>query len=392
MGYPTAYRTSAARAERQLSRPQPEPRNPTPGNDNRPPPFPVNKPANDNFRNALPPRPDPFQLSPATRRAIDIAANLNPYTRAFNLGWKLGKLLFDVFRVNTRVGEGLLLQCSAPPLCNSYAACGDSYCFGPIFFNAANASLCGLGGQAIGGGRGTPPNGQVDGILVMQTRPGFPGCQPGRVVRQYQTFAPFLPALRVRHMPQWTPWVTAQPRIIPRWYNPPKYMPPGDPDDTPPEAPKYSEAAKRPRHWPATAGNEEPSSTPEYTPHVHFRVKPKGNVREAKFRGASSVATSLFFDVARAHGKLTDFRDILGAFHDALPDHLQLKGKDKKSIQKLLRRVWDNLEQLNGEEALANVIKELAEDVVGGVGDMFKTETAKKLGWTKQKFHLTPRF
>ena len=47
---------------------------------------------------------------------------------------------------------------------------------------------------------------------------------------------------------------------------------------------------------------------------------------------------------------------------------------------------------MDGEKALAGVIKELAEDVVGGVGDMFKTEAAKKLGWTKQKFHLTPRF
>lgn len=391
MGYPTAYRTSAARAERQLSRP-PRPDGPKAGNDNKPPPFTPPKPGNDNFRNMLPPRPDPFRLNPATWRAIDAIARVNPYYRAGRLGYELGKLLFDLIRVNTRTGEGLQLQCSAPPLCNNFAACGDSYCFGPIFFNAANASLCGLGGQAIGGGRGEAPTGQVDGILIMQTRPGFPGCQPGRVVRQYQTFAPFLPALRMRHMPQWTPWTTWRPRLIPRWVNPPKWMVPGDDDQSTPEAPPYNEAAKRPRHWPATAGNTDPSATEMPQPQLHFRARPKGPVKEAKFRGVPKLAQTLFFDVARAHGKLTDFRDLLGAFHDALPKELQLKGKDKKSINKLLRQVWTNLDKMDGEKALAGVIKELAEDVVGGVGDMFKTEAAKKLGWTKQKFHLTPRF
>lgn len=390
MGYPTAYRTSAARAERQLSRP-PQPDGPKAGNDNKPPPFPVQKPGNDNFRNQLPPRPDPFRLSPATWRAIDTIARVNPYYRAGRLGYELGKILFDLARVNTRVGEKLQLQCSVAPLCENNQACGNSYCFGPVFFNAINAALCGLAGQAIGGGRGVAPTGEVDGILIMQTRPGFPGCQPGRVVRQYQPTSA-LGNQRMRHMPQFVPWFTPVPRLIPRWLNPPKYMPPGEDDQATPEAPPYSIAAQRPRHWPATAGNDDPSASELIAPRLHYRSKPKGPVREAKFRGVPKLAQTLFFDVARAHGKLTDFRDLLGAFHDSLPKELQLKGKDKKSINKLLRQVWQNLDKMDGEKALAGVIKELAEDVVGGVGDMFKTEAAKKLGWTKQKFHLTPRF
>lgn len=394
MGYPTAYRTSAARAERQLSRPVPEPRTPQPGNDNRPPPFPTPKPGNDNYRNALPPRPDPFRLNPATRRALDIALRVNPYYRAARLGWDLGKILFDLASVRTRVGEGLALQCSVSVSsgCDNNNPCsGTSYCFGPVFFNAANASLCGLAGQAIGGGRGEAPNGNINGLFIMMTRPGFPGCQPGRVVRQYQTLSN--PGNgRTRHMPQFVPWVTANPRFIPRWYNPPKWMLPGDLEDKPPEAPPFNETAKRPRHWPAEAGNTEPGLGEMQAPRLHYRARPSGRTKEAKFRGVPKLAQTLFFDVARAHGKLTDFRDLLGAFHDALPSNLQLKGKDKKSINKLLRRVWDNLDKMDGEKALAGVIKELAEDVVGGVGDMFKTEAAKKLGWTKQKFHLTPRF
>lgn len=393
MGYPTAYRTSAARAERQLSRP-PSPDGPKAGNDNKPPPFTPPKPGNDNFRNQLPPRPDPFRLNPATWRAIDTIARINPYYRAGRLGYELGKLLFDLAFTRTRVGEGLALQCSVSVAsgCDNNNPCsGTSYCFGPVFFNAANASLCGLAGQAIGGGRGTAPEGNINGLFIMMTRPGFPGCQPGRVVRQYQTLSN--PGNgRTRHMPQFVPYFTPVPRLIPRWYNPPKYFPPGDDDMSTPEAPPYNEAAKRPRHWPATAGNDDPSASEIIAPRLHYRSKPKGPVREAKFRGVPKLAQSLFFDVARAHGKLTDFRDLLGAFHDSLPKELQLKGKDKKSINKLLRQVWQNLDKMDGEKALAGVIKELAEDVVGGVGDMFKTEAAKKLGWTKQKFHLTPRF
>lgn len=116
----------------------------------------------------------------------------------------------------------------------------------------------------------------------------------------------------------------------------------------------------------------------------------------------------------KAHGKLLDLRDLIGALHDVLPEEHQLKGKDKKKISLLLAQVWKHLDDINFEKkrvtmfkgtpwettremtrkeaAALGIFEEILQDVFGGLGDKLRSKAAEKNGWFKNKIHTSPRF
>lgn len=400
MGYPTAYRTSQARQERQLSRPDRLAPPPRPANDNYRPPRPV--PANDNFPGHLPPKIGAWVKNPAVKRAAQIVLGVHPILRAFMLGWKLYELYDWLASVRTYEGEGLKLQCSVPysSLCDSGTPCGPtSYCGGPVFFNAINAALCGLGGQGYGFNAQAYPylGGTMDGIFIQLIRPGFPFCQPAAVLRQYQTTAQYGNG-KLRLGPQFVPWVETVPSPWApfRFYKPQKFMRPGDPVQVTPLPPPYDYIPERTPEdmWPGERGYEveQAQRVAENPWAVREPAPPRTREKKVKATGSARVLGLILGSIGRVHGKLADLRDILGAMNDALPKELQLKGRDKKRIPKLLENVWKNLDKMDGEKALAGIIKEIAEDVVGGAGDMLRAEAANKFGWLKNKVYTSPRF
>lgn len=414
MGYPVAYRTSSARRERQLSRPDSSlpPSRPRRDPESRP---------NENSRRPVPmmktPGPWDMRLPPlglptkqAARRLAVGLATVNPWFRLARGLWDLWDL-YNWYQ-STRTSNGnWTLGCSDNFEINPLSPC-DNYMSGPVFnLNQGTSTTCGLLQQAMTTNGAAyrasfaEMGGNVTQVAVFMLRPPSPPCGiggRGHHLRHYTRTAGAIG--RMPFPPIVVPHFKVDPSPVTPFKRLPTYRPlPGrfEPDPLPVPYPVIPDLP--PREWPGADGNNDPSyapgaatmgdelTRPQWEPLAHREPAAK-RVTERKFRGANSLAKELFFDLARAHGKLTDFRDIVGAFHDALPKELQLKGKDKKKIPALLRRVWDNLDKLDGEKALAGVIKELAEDVVGGVGDMFKTKAAANFGWTKQKFHLSARF
>lgn len=409
MGYPTAYRTGAARQMRQLSREPASVPNPVP-QDNRP--FP-RKPANENW----PKQASPWKAPPSIprnvwrnipaplRQTIKLGMVVHPWLRILSGLWKLYDLYDWLKRVRTGTGDytlacdaGFAAGCTSPMPC-----CGNCYCGGPIFQNAINnPALCGLAGQA------GPPSGPgyfqanryFDGQIIWAIRgasspPAF--CHPARMVAQWR-LAPgaWAPTPGMLRAPYVVPWVRTYPapHAPHRWLRPDIRMLPGDPVEVTPAPPPYPMIPNRPDMWPGARGNDVGVEQLPDTGSFAYRSPPRSGEREKKVKwsGAQNLMNAILVSISRVHGKLADLRDILGAMDDALPKELRLKGKDKKSIPKLLDNVYRNLDKMDGEKALAGIIKEIAEDVVGGVGDRFRSEAAQNFGWLKNKVYTSPRF
>lgn len=119
------------------------------------------------------------------------------------------------------------------------------------------------------------------------------------------------------------------------------------------------------------------------------RTRQGSKERKFNLSGAELAQFSKFAAIlGNVYGKLADFRDIINALNESLPKHLQIKSK---SLPKLLANVWAHLDQLHPTDAVLNVLKELAEDQVGGASDFFASKSAIATNSTKQKFHLSPR-
>lgn len=400
MGYPVAYRTSAARSARQLSRPEaPRPNPRGPANDNKP--FPL-KPANENFPGRLPPRVDKLIARPAVKRAAQAVMMAHPLLRVLSLLWKLYDLYDWLKVVKTTTGDYNLL-CSVDLFGGCFedlsVPCGWNYCIGPTFDRGITAP-CGIAGQAGYGGIGWFNNATFwDGMKVYMHRPNFGGlCHPGRLVQVYGR-KPGVGSDRTPgliHPPQMVRWTrTVPPPWAPfRFYKPEVLMKPAVDYDVPPLPPPYWHIPDR-EMGNSERGNSLPDTAVEtVAPPYAWRGPPPRGTKEKKVKwsGPAQILNAILVSLARADGKLKDLRDIVGAMNDALPKELKLKGKDAKSLPKLLRNVWDNLDKMNGEQALANIIKELAEDVVGGFGDRLRQDAAKEFGWVKSKIFTSPRF
>lgn len=437
MGYPVTYRTSAARdpAFRGSNAPTPQDNSPFNRNnqnenkqfrdprDSKPQPnyrlpekipqprpyIPNDRPPGVNPAKTWENKSPPLPLSPSQLRKLTSALRwVNPWFRLAHNLWDLWDL-YNWYQ-STRTTNGDWVLCASDNYeINPLSPC-DTYMGGPVFSSAQGAcNTVGLLTQAMAVGpqfykagfADVPGNFVQMGVYML--RPPSPPCGIGGRGHHYQHWTRTSTAAgRVPAPPNRVPYFRVTPSPVTPFKRLPTYRPvPGrfEPDPLPVPYPVIPELD--PREWPGSDGNTDPSvrsqpdidvqQAPKWERTAH-RKPPGPRVKERKFKGVKSWAQQALFAAFRAHGKLNDFRDLLLAMHDALPKELQLKGKDKKQLPKILRRVWDNLDKMDGEKALANIVKELAEDVVGGFGDMLKTKASANFGWSKQKFFLQPRF
>lgn len=122
------------------------------------------------------------------------------------------------------------------------------------------------------------------------------------------------------------------------------------------------------------------------------RVRQRYREKERKFQLTKDAADRLAKYskiLGNVQGKLADFRDLVEALEKSLPDDLQTKGK---SLPDKLANLMRHYDKISPDEAFLGVLEEIAEDLVGGAGDFFKSEAAKKWEISKQKLHLSPRF
>lgn len=405
MGYPVRrYRDSAGRAERQLSREQPPPQPSSPANDNYKPPL---KPANDNYPPRLPPQTDKLVKRPALKKAAQAAMQIHPLLRILSTLWKLYDM-YDWIKRTKIDYHGWTIACDVGlfgaciPDGNPDPCTGFKYCMGPSFsFGINNPSLCGISGQAGYGGMGYfPGNIYYDGVITWAHRglsspPAL--CHPGSMRTQWRNGNYQNRNGEVR-VPQAVPWVrTTPPPWAPhRWYKPMPLLKPQVDYDVPPVPPPYPMIPPRNADdmWPGTRSYASPDAAPRQAYAYAYRSAPPRNTREQKVKwsGPAQILHAVLVSIGKVHGKLADLRDILGAMEESLPKELRLKGKDKRIIQKQLENLFRHWDKMNGEQALLGIIKELAEDVVGGTGDMFRKEAAKNFGWLKNKVYVSPRF
>jgi hypothetical protein len=403
MGYPTAYRTSAARRERQHSRPDPSPGPRRPANDNIKIPR---KPANDNFPANLPPKPGSWVKHRAIKQAAKLAMNVHPFLRILRYAWDA----YDLYQYykNTQISVGdftlrctsnIMSQCINPGVCNQFA-----YCDGPVFgdgtvncpSNQAFSYATAHGSAYAAAHFQNATNGFH--VVMVRSDKNIPMPCPlrGSVKISYDKNVAAQGANKVARMPQLVPYTTSTPPPWApfRWYKPEILMKPQVDYDVTPLPPPYNaipdrEMGNSQRGY-EIAAEPEPSLAVDYA----YRTRPPSSTKEKKVKwtGPAQIAHAILVSLGRVHGKLADFRDIIEAMEKALPKNQRLKGKDKKQIGKRLRNLWDNFEDLNGEQALLNIIEELAEDVVGGVGDRFRKEASENFGWLKSKTFTSPRF
>jgi len=334
-------------------------------------------------------------------RFARLVLKAHPYMRAFHFGMDLFELYRQYYQPTNMSNGSFTEVCSVDIAsgCTNLVPCGPtSYCAGPVF-GGGGANDCGVAGQAIGAGyQGSFPVGPKVGasytVGVFMLRPGAPTCHPGRKVRSYNANSfptggkkQMFPPHKVHNSPVQFPPLKKYRWLAPEVLQKPlEYAPE-------PEAPPYEIIPDREMGPNSERGSETASELQRWEP-TAFRSPPGRRSSERKFKSTATAEALQYalIEMSKGLGKLTDLRDLIGALHDALPDELQLKGKEKKLIPDLLRRVAANLDKIDGEKALLNIIKELAEDVVGGVSDSYAAAAAREFGWFKQKFFLSARF
>lgn len=401
MGYPVAYRTAAARAHRGLSNPVALVLIPPPKTGYMLPPTEWRKLAMRQITQVAPDLPllRPWQIH-QLRYGLRRLAWLHPALRIANIAWDLYDV-HNAWKMQTSgIGPGWIHVCGPstppPPPPVDYNT-DEGWRYSQIFAPWTNA-LCGTAGQGGPHSTATVVNINWVGAVAVKYLSGLnqlnirrwfyetiyykmnpePGDESGPVQSVEQPIV--LPAPH----PLWrTPWV--DPFVLPILQPVPT-----------PEAPPYPAIPHRPnvdRGYdvrPDIPPQVNPNRWPSYAP----RFSAGKRTKERKFK--ASAVTNLFAEAlrvaAQVDGKLKDFRDLIGAMHDALPKEFQLKGKDKKDMSKVLAQLYRHLDKMKGDEAFLGILQEIAEDLLGGAGDRLRQEAASKNGWFKNKIFTSPRF
>lgn len=421
MGYPTAYRTAAARAAF---------RGPillVPIRTRAPSPTRAQR--SDWMRNIteiaeIPPYGiNPLDIIQAVR-LFGRLARFHPWSRVLDL-WELLRSLQQPQRVTTpgqTVPTGWVecWTCSTgqPPLAGALRIGGIAG-FGIPCGSAPGPSTCGSFGTF------TPADFTIHGVISIQDQHPF-----------VSTF-PIVAGIYTAPVPQTHPpeiLQNPQPRLIDfplfdplarwRWVDPhlltPIHRPAPDPEPPPVWAPEpWTRGREVGNEDPAPAPHniyvENPQTWPLNVP-TRGRRRPGPKTREKKFR-ATRIARALEWAVTNAaflDGKLKDLRDLLKALNDALPDEFKLKGKDAKKLDKLMLNLYFNIDKLGDSvnqrtifkgtpwerkisvsqkaDAYLNVLEEIAEDLFGGFGDSLRDRAARQNRWFKTKIFTGPRF
>lgn len=382
MGYPVAYRTSAARGARQLSRASSPVRTPTArprANENARRPV--------NIPNRLPPGglKQPLDYARFARNVIPLM-RLHPALRtAMNVYdlWSFWREQNPAAVVTTTPASGYTLCCTSgtPGIDLGYWGVGGTN-------NCGMINLCGAQ---------QGPFGQTPWTTNWTYRVGR---NPPSIINRIFEHWHYNPAVGPQVSPLPVPLPMPRPIEIPfapvRWIDPLQFTPiqPLAPQEIPMMPPPGAAPAERayqlPRQRPVA--DNAPRAWPLSRP--VGRRRPEKGTKEKKFRAtrtASFVARALKSS-AFVDGKLKDLRDLVTALHDSLPKELQLKGAAKKRLPDLLAHTWKHLDKMDAKEAFLGVLEEIAEDIIGGVGDRLRGAAATKNGWFKTKIFTSPRF
>lgn len=366
---------------------------------------PAPRPANDNWKSAV--------------DAARYIGRLNPY---FRLGDMIGQILVRVWSwYQTRGGvdtglHGWIEQCtSAPQYDPSKCDCVNwSFCNGPNYL--PGNWVCGT----LGSGTGSQPyDGNWTSFATTYNSDGCTQCgQPNFCNTRYRITGVYT------RPPGNTEYLPAPYTPVPRFFRQPIVIsmpdpwtafPWADPERLPiknfayqPHPPTWEEAGAMPDRLPwREAGYTPPAGridvpvvipdpntavdvgTGEAVTPVGRKPPPKGE-KERKYRAtAATRAMEPFFRyAAKAYEKTADLRDIVQALNRSLPKELRSKSK---SLPDLIRNVIEHIDEVP-PSAVLEVIKELAEDRLGGFGDMLKSEIAKRNRWFKTKLFTSGRF
>lgn len=147
----------------------------------------------------------------------------------------------------------------------------------------------------------------------------------------------------------------------------------------------------------SSRGNEQPGSEPRSRPQASYVPRPLqsmlqirphtrnvayGRTKEKKFQGSSEAVQEFFRVVSRAKESVTEFKDFLEAWIEALPKELQKVPKAGKfaTPQEMLKHIYDNLDKIDGEQLMKNIAYNYLEDKVIGAGIKAGDKFAKAVG------------
>lgn len=386
MGYPgTAYRSGSEKYgggfQEPVVRPLPNPAGPA--NDN----IPFNRtPANDNF--ARPPRPIPIRPN---RVLLKGATRLIPWVGLLLTGWELYQM-WQKYTVEKPGYIGSWVKCwSCPPQTEGYPL---QFAYFNGWLSCPPAFLCGLDNQAFADFNYVGPWGFVRGTY----RDIF-GTKRAAWFEAWAPTAPETePPTETEITSVWWPEPALQPEwIVPQWR--PEALPILQPVPTPRPIP-YPQIPNRPLGDPdlgSSAGNQPPGGRIDVPPlgdrPVAIGGAPSGNKRppagekerKLKANAATGVLLRELINVARAHNYIDDLKDYTLAFHKALPKEYRSKQND---IFHKAEALWKNWDHLDWNQAIDNLMEEIAQDKFGKLSEILKSKIAKQQRWFKTKLYM----
>lgn len=393
MGYPVAYRTGLARAERRLSR-EPTPIAPMRrgANDNRRAPSPddLRRKADDALRKLqkppkikmpeVPPQPKSGGLGDVGAYA-ELLIRLLLRNTLFGRLMDIGELLriFDEWYRGSRFGNGIpggwhvdFMNGShpinqsfwdtqtamgfppGPPTISYVAGGGHVPDFLWSFFHSPVADPWVAGeiwGYVLLPRTDGVNQGEIVGGIHADVVPSSPPVVTPQLYWEPMTERSILSRYRWANPLEWTPLVEPALDPVPPPVNIPRRLDPRrDPQLNPFNesgydlAPSFVPVSGRPTS--IDIGVPRPVSPPV------GRKPPGKRVKERKFKAKTltNIIASALKSGAYVHGKMTDLRDLIKALHDALPKEVQVKGKDKKRIVALFRAVYENIDKIDDSE------------------------------------------
>lgn len=191
-------------------------------------------------------------------------------------------------------------------------------------------------------------------IIMSWTRPASGvarGPMPAHDPRPMEH--PWSPPSRRVPLAPYAPYVPVPWELIPQKKPDPFEPPPAN--DVKPESPGDR---KRVLEW--------PSSRIRIQSRPNTRRPPRRNEKEQKFKGSSGAARMIFGKLARGKEALTEMDDFIDNIFEALPKKTQKELKGRKTPQGKLKKIYDNFDKVDWEQAAKNIAKNYIEDKMMG--------------------------
>ena len=101
--------------------------------------------------------------------------------------------------------------------------------------------------------------------------------------------------------------------------------------------------------------------------------------------GAGGAGLAALKIVAELYDDLKWYRDVIEAFHDALPEELQARGR-KPTPQAMLAALYKSWDSVNVQKAVENVLEAYAWERAGGLVERLRNAIASERGDWKMRY------